>query len=153
MIPFCEFKLAVTIHLSHGNEDPYTYEYLVDFSQAKVSAEQKSRFAEVICSQEGNSINIGSQIVYDPNAELATKASLDTSFQSSGSATASKPDFGKNVFIVLKQFTISLPLKRIVIFIRNIPSHLYYRKESQKKLNQSQLLLLKRLILLNNKNL
>lgn len=120
MIPFSEFKLTVTIHFSHGNEDPYTYEYLVDFSQAKVSAEQKSRYAEVICSQEGNSINIGTQIVYDPNAELATKASLDTSFQSTGSATASKPDFGKNVFIVLKQFTISLPLRRIVLIFLKV---------------------------------
>lgn len=117
-IPFSEFRLVVTVHLSHGNEDPFTYEYLVDFSQAKVSAEQKSRFAEVTCSQEGNSIIIGSQIVYDPTAaEAGSKANLDSSFQSASSTTSTRPDFGKNVFITLKQFSISLPLKRIVSLI------------------------------------
>jgi len=113
MIPFNEFRLVITIHMSHANEDPFTYEYLVDFSQVKLSADQKNKFAEVLCLQDGNNILIATQIVYDPNAEFS-KANLETSFQSTGSTTSSKPDFGKNVFISFKYFSISLPLKRVV---------------------------------------
>lgn len=106
--------------MSHANEDPYTYEYLVDFSQVKLSADQKNRFAEILCLQEGNSILIATQIIYDPNAELTSnlnyKMNLDTSFQSTGSTVPAKPDFGKNVFICFKHFSINLPLKRIVSF-------------------------------------
>ena len=115
-IPFAEFRLAITIHMSHANEDPYYYEYLVDFSQVKLSSEQKNKFAEVVCAQEGNNMMIGTQIVYDPNVDLAPKsmANLDSSFQSTSSTTSAKPDFGKNVYVSFKHFSINLPLKRIV---------------------------------------
>lgn len=118
MVPYAEFRMVVTIHMSHASEDPFTFEYLIDFSQVKLSADQKNKFAEVHCYQDGNSIMIASQIIYDPNSELSSglnyKINLDTSFQSTGSTATAKPDFGKNVFVSFKYFTISLPLKRIV---------------------------------------
>jgi len=117
MVPYSEFRMVVTIHMSHASEDPFTYEYLIDFSQVKLSSDQKNKFAEVHCFQDGNSIMIASQIVFDPNSELSSglnyKMNLDSSFQSTGSAANPKPDFGKNVFVSFKYFTISLPLKRI----------------------------------------
>lgn len=112
--------------MSHANEDPYTYEYLVDFSQVKLSAEQKSKFAEVLCHQEGNSALIGAQIIYDATSELSNnlnyKMNLDSSFQSTSSTTSAKPDFGKNVFVSFKHFSINLPLKRIVSFSSSLYS-------------------------------
>ncbi len=119
-VPYGEFRLVVTIHLSHSQEDPYTLEFLMDFTQVKLGANQKSKFAEVFCLHGGNNIIVGTEIIFDPNNELnagVNKSMLDSSFQSTGSTTtAAKPDFGKNLFVALKHISISLPLKRIVNF-------------------------------------
>lgn len=121
MLPFNEFRLAITVHLTHSSEDPYTYEFMVDLSQIKVTAEQKAKYAEAYFPPEGNGVTLGTQIVYDPNNEVTQtanyKVNLDSSFQSTASTTSGKPDFGKNIFLVLKQLSISLPLKRIVKYI------------------------------------
>ena len=115
MIPFSDFRIVITVHMSHSNEDHYTFEFLLDFSQIKLATNQKSKFAEAFYLQGGNNIIIGSEIVFDANNDLATqKAGLDSSFQSTGSTSSSKPDFGKNMFVVLKNISISLPLKRTV---------------------------------------
>ena len=105
--------------MSHSNEDPYVFEFLMDFSQIKLGLNQKSKFAEAFYLQGGNNIILGSEVVFDPANETGgsnQKAALDSSFQSTGSTTTpSKPDFGKNLFVMLKNVSISLPLKRIVI--------------------------------------
>lgn len=116
-IPFAEFRVVISVHTSHSNEDPYVYEFLVDFSQIKVSAEQKIKPVEVYYLHGENNIVVGTQVIFDANSELGShlnyQGNLDTSFQSTGSQSSMKPDFGKNVFIVLKYFTISIPLKRV----------------------------------------
>ena len=116
-IPFAEFRVVISVHTSHSNEDPYVYEFLVDFSQIKVSAEQKIKPVEVYYLHGENNIVVGTQVIFDANSELGNhlnyQGNLDTSFQSTGSQSSMKPDFGKNVFIVLKYFTISIPLKRV----------------------------------------
>jgi len=118
MLPFNEFRLAVTVHMTHCNEDPYIYEFLVDLSSIKVTPEQKTKYAEAHFPPEGNGVTLGTQIVYDANTELTQnanyKVNLDSSFQSTASSASTKPDFGKNVFLILKQLSISLPLRRIV---------------------------------------
>lgn len=86
----------------------------MDFSQVKLGVNQNSKFAEAFYLQSGNNIIIGTEIIFDPASEASKKAVLDASFQSTGSNTSGKPDFGKNMFAVLKHFSISLPLKRIV---------------------------------------
>jgi len=114
-IPYEEFRLVITIHLSHSNEDPIAFEFLMDFSQVKLGLNQKSKFAEAFYLQNGNNVIIGTEVVFDPANEILNKKGvLDSSFQSTGSSTPGKPDFGKNVFAVLKHLSISLPLKRIV---------------------------------------
>jgi hypothetical protein len=116
-LPYSEFRLVITIHMSHANEDSYTFEFLMDFSQVKLGLNEKSKFAEAFYLQGGNNIIIGSEIVFDPANELSgvlnQKAALDSSFQSTGSTTPGKPDFGKNLFVVMQHISISLPLKRI----------------------------------------
>ncbi len=117
-IPFAEFRVVITVHTSHSNEDPYSFEFLVDFSQISVSAEQKTKPVEVFYLHGENNIVLGTHVVFDVNSELTSHlnymANLDTSIQSTGSTSSNKPDFGKNVFIVLKHFSVSLPLKRVV---------------------------------------
>lgn len=117
-VPYGEFRLVITIHLSHSHEDPYTIEFLMDFTQVKLAANQKSKFAEVFYLQGGNNVIVGTEIIFDPNNELnagVNKSILDSSFQSTGSTTtAPKSDFGKNLFVALKHISVSLPLKRIV---------------------------------------
>lgn len=117
-VPYGEFRLVITIHLSHSHEDPYTIEFLMDFTQVKLAANQKSKFAEVFYLQGGNNVIVGTEIIFDPNNELnagVNKSMLDSSFQSTGSTTtAPKSDFGKNLFVALKHISVSLPLKRIV---------------------------------------
>ncbi len=119
MLPYSEFRLAITVHMTHSSEDPYVYEFLADFSQCKISPDQGSKYAEVYFPVEGNGVTLGTQIVYDNNTEITKqvnyKVNLDSSFQSTNSTTSSaKPDFGKNVYLVLKQLSVALPLKRIV---------------------------------------
>jgi len=116
MVPYSEFRLVITIHSSHSNEDPYTFEFLADLSTIRVTADQKSKFVEAYYLEGGNNIICGTQVIFDPNAEVAQnlnyKVNLDTSF--SGQASPSvKPDWGKNLFVVLKYFTFSLPLKKV----------------------------------------
>ncbi|RYE39179.1 MAG: hypothetical protein EOP48_26090 [Sphingobacteriales bacterium] len=101
--------------MSHSNEDPHTLEFLMDLSQVKLGLNQKSKFAEVFYLQGGNNVVVGSEIIFDPNNESANKSMLDSSFQSTGSTTTTpKPDFGKNLFVALKNISVSLPLKRVV---------------------------------------
>ena len=123
MLPFSEFRLVITVHLTHSTEDPYVYEFLVDLSSVKVTAEQKTRYVEAYFPPEGNGIVLGAQVVYDSNTELSSqvnyKVNLDSSFQSTASATPSKPDFGKNVFMILHQLSVSLPLKRMEKLVQN----------------------------------
>lgn len=118
MIPYNEFRMVITIYSTHSSEDPYVFEYLVDFSQTKVSNEQKSKYAEAIFLEGNNNIIFGTQIIFDPNNEVSNslnyKISLDTSFSAGGSSPSVKPDFGKNVFMALKHLTVALPLKRVV---------------------------------------
>jgi len=123
MLPFSEFRLVITVHLTHSTEDPYVYEFLVDLSSVKVTAEQKSRYVEAYFPPEGNGIVLGTQVVYDSNTELSSqvnyKVNLDSSFQSTASSTPSKPDFGKNVFTILHQVSVYLPLKRMEKLVQN----------------------------------
>ena len=123
MLPFSEFRLVITVHLTHSTEDPYVYEFLVDLSSVKVNADQKSRYAEAYFPPEGNGIVLGTQIVYDSSSELSSqvnyKVNLDSSFQSTASSTPSKPDFGKNIFLILHQLPVTLPLKRMEKLVQN----------------------------------
>lgn len=111
--------MVISIYMSHSTEDPYVFEFLMDFSQVKLGLNQKSKFAEAFYLQGGNNIILGSEVVFDSANDFGgsgSKANLDSSFQSTGSTSApSKPDFGKNLFVMLKNVSISLPLKRIVI--------------------------------------
>ncbi len=117
MLPFEEFRLVVTVYVTHANEDPYTFEYLVDYTQARLTGEQKQRYVEAVYSADGNNLNLGSHIVFDPSLEIANslnyKVNLDSSFNGVNASTL-KPEFGKTVFAVLKQLVISLPLRKIV---------------------------------------
>jgi len=116
-VPYGEFRLVITIHMSHSNEDPHTLEFLMDLTQVKLGMNQKSKFAEVFYLQGGNNVAVGTEIIFDPNNEAGVnKSMLDSSFQSTGSTTTTpKPDFGKNLFVALKHISVSLPLKRIEI--------------------------------------
>lgn len=120
-IPFNEFRLVISIHLTHSNEDPYTYEFITDFSQVRATADDKSNYAEAYFPPDGNNIVLGTQIVYDANSELSTnlgyKVNLDSSFQSTTSTSSARPEFGKTLFLVLKQISINLPLKRLVTYL------------------------------------
>jgi len=108
--------------MTHANEDPYIFEYLVDLSQAKVTAEQPLKFVEAIYSADGNTITLGSQIIFDPSLELANslnyKIQLDDS-TTEGMNSSIKAEFGKTVFAVLKQLVVALPLRRPVIVFKN----------------------------------
>ena len=116
MLPYSELRITVSIHLSHSNEDAYTYEFLADFSQVKVNADDKAKFAEAYYPSDGNGVVLGTQVVYDANPDLnGNKLSLDTSFQSTTSTSTAKSEFGRNVFLNIKQISINLPLKRMVI--------------------------------------
>lgn len=118
-IPYGEFRLVITIHMSHSNEDPHVLEFLMDLTQVKLGVNQKSKFAEVFYLQGGNNVAVGTEIIFDANNEGVNKSMsmLDSSFQSTGSTTtAPRPDFGKNLFVALKHISVSLPLKRIVSF-------------------------------------
>jgi len=123
MLPFSEFRLVITVHLTHSTEDPYVYEFLVDLSSVKVNADQKSKYAEAYFPPEGNGIVLGAQVVYDSSSELTSqvnyKVNLDSSFQSTASSTPSKPDFGKNIFLILHQLSVYLPLKRMEKLVQN----------------------------------
>jgi len=116
-IPFNEFRLVVNVHLTHSNEDPFSYEFIADFSQVKVTTDQKPSYAEAYFPPESNHIALGTQIVYDANSELDKqlnyKINLDSSFQNTSITASGRPEFGRNVFLILKQFSINLPLKRI----------------------------------------
>ncbi len=87
----------------------------MDYSQVRLGPNQNSKFAEAFYLQGGNNITFGTEIVFDPMNEIIGKNNaLDSSFQSNNSMTSSKPEFHKNLYIVLKHLTLSLPLKRVV---------------------------------------
>ena len=118
VLPFNEFRLVVTVHLSHSDEDPYVFDFLVDLSQANLSADQPATYAQASYTEDGNNITLGTQFIHDVNSTIKNsyQMNLDTSMQSTGSE--GRPEFGKNVFLALKQFTATLPL------VRNV--HLYH---------------------------
>lgn len=107
----------MTIYSTNSSEEPYTFETIMDFSQTKVSSEQKQKFAEACYFEGNNNIVCGVRITFDPNAELASslnyKMNLDTSFTNGSSSPSVKPDFGKNVFLTFKHFVFTLPFKRV----------------------------------------
>lgn len=72
-IPFSEFRVVITIHTSHSSEDPYTYEFLVDFSKIHVTADQKMKPVEVFYLHGENNIAIGTHVVFDANSELSSR--------------------------------------------------------------------------------
>lgn len=121
-IPFNEFKMVVTVHLTHSDEDAYTFDFLVDLSPINITPDQVNKFIETLYSDGTNQMTLGAQIVYDAtnsNAKGRNDVSLDTSSQSIG-ATNAKPEFGTNVFLALKQFSTSFPLTRNVYYTLDI---------------------------------
>ena len=126
VLPFNEFRLVVTVHLSHSEEDPYVFEFIVDLSQANLSADQSACYAQASYTEDGNNITLGTQFIHDTNSTIkdSYQMNLDTSIQSTGSVTEGKPEFGKNVFLALKHLTATLPLVRNVI--SNYVHHLIY---------------------------
>lgn len=111
--------MVITVYVTHAEEDPYVFELLVDLSQVNLNLGKASNhFVEASYYEEGNNMTLGGQIVYDNNNDLKStmnyQMNLDSSFQSTGSSTPGKPEFGKNVFFALRQFSASLPLNRLV---------------------------------------
>src|SRR5689334_5887498 len=120
ILPFNEIKLVVTVYVTHADEDPYTFEFLVDLSKISLNSDLTNQFFEASYAEEGNNITLGSQIVYESQLDLKNnvnyQVNLDTSYQnmSTGSNASGKPEFGRTAFLVLKQFSATLPLFRKV---------------------------------------
>ncbi len=121
MLPFNDFKIVTTIQVSHSDEDPYVFEYLVDLSKISIGSEQPEQTIEASYTEDNNNIKLVFQILYDTNNDLKSNMnqsmSLDVSNNNlSTSATAAgRPEFGRNVFLLIKQFTASLPLTNKVV--------------------------------------
>jgi len=117
MLPFNEFRVVVTIY-HHSEEEPYIFEFLIDLSKLNLASEQPEYFIEANYNEENNQIKLEAQIVCDPTSDLKNHMTNSMSLdQSSGTLTAGKPEFGRNIFLVLKQVSTSLPLVRQVIAI------------------------------------
>lgn len=88
---------------------------MVDISKINLTTDQKESYIEASYNDENNYVKIGSQIVWDATNDL--KANLNCSIsldQSSSSVSAGKPEFGKNVFLIFKQFSVSFTTNRSV---------------------------------------
>ena len=124
MLPFNDFKIVTTIQVSHSDEDPYVFEYLVDLSKISISSEQPEQTIEASYTEDNNNIKLVFQILYDTNNDLKSNMNMSMSLDvsnnnlSTSATAAGRPEFGRNVFLLIKQFTASLPLtNKIVPFL------------------------------------
>jgi len=131
MLPFNEFKVVVTIY-HHSEEEPYSFEFLIDLSKLNLASEQSEYFIETTHVEDNNHIKLEAQIVCDPTNDLKTHMTNSMSLdQSSSTLNTGKPEFGRNIFLVLKQFSTNLPLGRSVTFFFSFPLNNYYRKRKE----------------------
>jgi len=124
MLPFNDFKIVTTIQVSHSDEDPYVFEYLVDLSKITINAEQPEQTIEACYTEDNNNIKLVFQILYDTNNDLKSNMNLNCSMSldvsnnnlSTSATAAGRPEFGRNVFLLIKQFSASLPLTNKIVF-------------------------------------
>lgn len=102
---------------------------MVDMSEHKLNSETKMKNLEIsfvtllFCgrtnllhekkNQEGNSVRLGVQAVFDPNNEYVGSVNYKIPLPDTNPSSPSvRPDFARATFYILKYLMIDLPLKR-----------------------------------------
>jgi hypothetical protein len=136
-VPYTQFRLVVTINMSHAYEDPYIFDFLVDLTQFAISSKEiRTQPLEVVYTEQGNIGNLSNiannvtLCLQVTNEKLFSKQGLRMGQDPRQKGSAGKQEIPEEWSVILKHIFIRLPLSRIDSVNSHISSPLMQNKVS-----------------------
>lgn len=111
-IPYLQFRLVVTVNMSHAYEDPYTFEFLVDTRYLAIpTTERRTQSLEVVYAEPGGNGNPGNTATLHlqiTNEKLA----VPNGYKNVQDTQNNRTDQPLSYSLILRQVFIGVPLCR-----------------------------------------
>jgi hypothetical protein len=135
-VPYTQFRLVVTLNMSHAYEDPYVFDFLVDLAQFSIlSKEIRTQSFEVAYTEQGNMGNVSisnnlTLCLQVTNEKLFVQQGLRNVQDPRQKSAPGKQDVPEECTVILKHILIRLPLSRADSVNSHISSPLMQNKVS-----------------------
>jgi hypothetical protein len=133
-VPYMQFRLVVTINMSHAYEDPYVFDFSMDLTQFAInSKETRTQSLEVAYTEQGNMSNIANNLtlcLQVTNEKLFAQQGLRMGQDPRQKVPTGKQEMPEECSVILKHILIRLPLSRTESVNSHISSPLMQNKVS-----------------------
>lgn len=111
-VPYLQFRLVVTVNMSHAYEDPYSFEFLVDTRYLAIpTTDRRTQSLEVVYTEPGSNGSPGNTATVHMQI-TNEKLAVPSGFKSSQDTQNNRQDMPLNYSIILRQIFIGVPLCR-----------------------------------------
>jgi len=111
-IPYLQFRLVVTVNMSHAYEDPYTFEFLIDTRYLAIpTTDRRTQSIEVVYAEPGNNGSPGNTATIHLQV-TNEKLAVPHGFKNFQDNQNNRQEMPLNYSIILRQIFIGVPLCR-----------------------------------------